>query len=149
MTTEHIALTPAVIQGCDQALARAVSQAAHGDHVLELRIDGQLHRLDPAVGQVLAQVMAGIASGKDLIVGSTDALMTTTQAADQLGVSRTYVLKLMDTGVLPWERVGAHRRIPVAAVIAHRQHMIDVGNRALDEIARISRDQGLYSSDPL
>jgi excisionase family DNA binding protein len=42
-------------------------------------------------------------------------------AADILGVSRPYLLNLVKKGILPCRMVGAHHRIPVAAVISYRR----------------------------
>jgi excisionase family DNA binding protein len=72
------------------------------------------------------------------------AILTTGQAADLLGVSRPTVVKLVDDGVLPAERVGTHRRLRTEDVLAHRARAAQTRAAALDEITRLSEDLGLY-----
>ncbi|WP_239346162.1 helix-turn-helix domain-containing protein [Frankia sp. Cj5] len=46
-------------------------------------------------------------------------LLTTTEAADLLGVSRTTVYELLNAGQLESVRIGRARRIPRAALVAY------------------------------
>jgi excisionase family DNA binding protein len=64
--------------------------------------------------------------------------MTTNQAADFLDVSRPFVIKLIKQGELPCRMVGKHRRVPTAALLAHREKMYQRAKKAADEIAELS-----------
>ncbi|WP_239340636.1 helix-turn-helix domain-containing protein [Frankia sp. CiP3] len=46
-------------------------------------------------------------------------LLTATEAADLLGVSRTTVYELLNAGQLESVRIGRARRIPRAALVAY------------------------------
>ena len=48
------------------------------------------------------------------------ATITTQQAADMLGISRPTLIRLLDSGRIPFERPGAHRRLRVDDVTAFR-----------------------------
>jgi excisionase family DNA binding protein len=48
--------------------------------------------------------------------------LSTQQAADLLGLSRTYVAQLIDQGTLPAFHVGTHRRLRANDAIAYKQH---------------------------
>lgn len=74
--------------------------------------------------------------------------MTTTQAAEFLDVSRPFIIKLTQRGELPFRKVGQHRRIPSAAVLAYREKMFHQARRAADEMAQLSQDAGLDEQEP-
>jgi excisionase family DNA binding protein len=48
--------------------------------------------------------------------------LSTQQAADLLGLSRTYVAQLINQGTLPAFHVGTHRRLRANDAIAYKQH---------------------------
>jgi excisionase family DNA binding protein len=45
------------------------------------------------------------------VVGKDGTWLTTTEAADVIGCSKSHVIKLFDSGALPGKWVGRHRRI--------------------------------------
>ena len=49
--------------------------------------------------------------------------MTTQQVANLLGVSRPFVVKLIDEGRLPGHKVGTHRRVYTRDAHAYKQRM--------------------------
>ncbi|MFI1913331.1 helix-turn-helix domain-containing protein [Nocardia sp. NPDC020380] len=88
-----------------------------------------------------------LSEGRGVAITPVDALVTTSVAADLLGLSRTYVCRLVDAGELAVEYRGTHRRIPLRAILDYRErHRRDRGE-ALDEVARISKESGLYDDD--
>lgn len=102
-----------------------------GDRVLEIGDEvatAVLRALGPVAGTALPE------------------LLTTGQAAELLGVSRPTVVKLVDRGVLPAARIGTHRRLRSADVLMHMERMQVHRRAALDEIAALSQDLGLYDS---
>ncbi len=70
--------------------------------------------------------------------------ITTGQAADLLGVTRPTVVSLIDRGELPALRVGSHRRLKTADVVAFLEAARSGRRAALDEIVAISEELGLY-----
>lgn len=66
-------------------------------------------------------LLAELATGAEVHVLADNAELTTQQAGDILGISRTYVVRLIDQGKLPAHLVGTHRRLLAADVLAYQQ----------------------------
>ena len=71
-------------------------------------------------------------------------LLTVTQAADVLGASRAEVARLVDSGALPAEFHGLHRRVDRADVVALAQRRATIRTQVLDNLADLARRDGLY-----
>jgi len=69
------------------------------------------------VYEVLRAVVGAMQQGLAVTVAPQTQALTSQQAADLLGVSRPTLIKVLDEGRLPFERVGAHRRILLRDVL--------------------------------
>ena len=76
--------------------------------------------------------------------GASEQMLTTQQVADALGVSRPFVVKLIDAGELPASRVGTHRRVRVGDVEAYRHGRLEKSRAAMDELVALTEEMGLY-----
>lgn len=66
----------------------------------------------------IAHVSRLLAAGLAISVGGVEHLLSTSQAAELLGVSATYTIRFADEGALPVEYVGSHRRFRLKDVVA-------------------------------
>jgi len=103
--------------------------------------------LPRALHDVLVRAAQLLSHGGAISVLPADRMLTTQEAADFLHVSRTYCVRILDAGKIPFERVGRHRRVALADVIKfdivrrreRRQHL-----RTLIEL---TQEYGLYDND--
>ena len=79
--------------------------------------DGAREVLLPAdVYPLLREILRLLAEGRGVsVIGLRDE-MSTQQAADLLEMSRPHLIKLLESGEIPFHRVGTHRRVKLADV---------------------------------
>ncbi|REA61711.1 excisionase [Dyadobacter luteus] len=88
----------------------------------------------------LSQILSSMAEGKTISLIPSESELSTQQAADMLNVSRPYVVKLLETGVIPFKKVGTHRRIPLEALLAYETEQKQVRNTNLEFLAKQAQD---------
>jgi excisionase family DNA binding protein len=93
---------------------------------------------------LLAQVLGYLANGEGVTVIPDSAELTTQQAADFLNVSRPYLIKLLESGEIPFRHVGTHRRVRFRDLREFRNRDDLERRRAADELTQLSQDLGLY-----
>lgn len=78
-----------------------------------LSSDGESNVIQvPAIAfSLLAETLHEISNGSSVKVMPQQPELTTQEAADALNVSRPFLIKLLESGQIPFHRVGTHRRI--------------------------------------
>lgn len=98
----------------------------HGDlpgrrYLLVGADEGDQVELPEAVHTALLQVVEALKAGKAVTIAPHSSVLTTQQAADLLGVSRPTVVRLIDQGELPAERIGNRRKVLLGELLAYRE----------------------------
>ena len=95
----------------------------------------------PAV-QLLSKILGHMAEGEAVTVVPTSKMLSTHEAADMLNVSRPFLIKLLDKGTIPCQRVGTHRRVRMQDVLSYKLSMRQARIQAMDEMAELSQEIG-------
>lgn len=103
---------------------------------------GDRVELPAEVYRVLWQVVEALREGLAVTVVPQAQVVTTQQAADLLGVSRPTLVKLLEEGQVPFERVGTHRRVRLRDLLAFRERRRAQQYAALEATAVSLEDEG-------
>lgn len=81
-------------------------------------VNGTALRLPDGARDALLDALARFARGESVTISTAESLLNTSQAAQLAGVSASYLRQLTDSGAIPVEYRGSHRRIRPADVQA-------------------------------
>ncbi|MFC4128767.1 excisionase family DNA-binding protein [Nocardia rhizosphaerae] len=128
---------------------RFLETAPESSGVAVLRsAEGEVVALPAELVEGLRLVALALSEGKAVTVAPLHTTLTTQEAAELLGMSRPTLVKLLDTGEIPFTRPGRHRRVLLTDVLAFREYRRAERTAGLSELTRISEDLGLYDDDP-
>lgn len=100
--------------------------------------------LSAAVLRLLTEALAQMADGRAVTLLPLDAELSTQQAADLLGVSRPYFVKLLEQGRIPFRKVGAQRRVRFDALQRYMEEYQREATEALEAMTAEAQKLGLY-----
>jgi excisionase family DNA binding protein len=107
--------------------------------------DGKTEVLPNNVYSFLCGLLADLKAGYSVTILQGKAELTTVEAAKLLGMSRQFLVNLLEKGEIPFHKVGTHRRAYARDVLAYKKQR-DVNRRkALSDLARAESQEGLYS----
>lgn len=107
--------------------------------------DGTTAELPVAVLDVMAKAVEALADGQAVAVTPVSARLTTTQAAEVLGVSRPTLVKMLEDGKIPFEQLNVHRTVELSDLLAYKQRRRAKTRAILDQMTRQAVADGLYS----
>ena len=107
--------------------------------------DGELPpvSLPPNSLRLIAQVLGAMSEGQTVTVVPAEREFSTLEAAHVLNVSRPFLIKQMEAGLLAYRMVGSHRRVTAENLMAYRQTMQGRQADALQRMADDAADLGL------
>jgi excisionase family DNA binding protein len=90
--------------------------------------------LPPELASILATVVEVMARGGSVTIGSLPEELTTTVAAEQLGISRPTLMKMIQNGEIPAHLKGTHHRLKLSDVLAVKRARLERQRQAFDEL---------------
>jgi excisionase family DNA binding protein len=140
------ALAPPADEVDREAARRTAQRLRHTTEEAELYIrtgSGEVEALPRDVARLVASMLEEVAQGHAVALVSAAEEVTTSAAAEFLGVSRPHVVKLIESGFLPCRMAGSHRRVRLADLVAYKR-VVDRRHAFLDELMSESEELGLY-----
>ncbi|MEG4808187.1 helix-turn-helix domain-containing protein [Microcoleus sp. F8-D3] len=106
--------------------------------------NGEEILIPESVYNLLGQIVRAMASGQAVSIVTHNRELTVHQAADLLNVSRSFIVKLLDEGAIPYIEVGSRRRILFQDLMAYKQQRKVQRRQLLDELIEMTEEAGLY-----
>ncbi|MFC6009957.1 helix-turn-helix domain-containing protein [Nocardia lasii] len=95
------------------------------------------------LAEILAKVVRTVAAGGTVTIGSMPDELTTSSAADLLGISRPTLMKLVREGQIAAHKVGTHTRLATTDVLAYQDRLRQRQRAALQELRDFEEAEGL------
>ena len=121
---------------------------ASPDTTPQLTVNGQSIELTSGMAAALLQVADAMRRGLAVTVAPQDQRLTTQKAADMLGISRPTLVRMLEAGEIPFEKVRRHRRLFLTDVLEFRERQRRAANEALSDIVADAQAVGAYDDDP-
>jgi len=134
------------IQPGDVLKLRALDRMLRSGQAQLLGPNGEMAALPAPLYGLLQNLVSVLQEGRSLVVMPEEKQLTTQQAGELLGMSRPYIIRLLDAGEMPCILVGRHRRISLRDVLAYAKRRAEARRAALDRMARDAYEAGLYDS---
>lgn len=115
-------------------------------HVALTSGEGAHVELPTPLLKYLMQLLRLMQEGRPVAMVPLDEECTTQAAADYLGVSRQYLVDLLEDGVIPFHRVGTHRRVKFHHLLQYRKQRDGERREALSDVFAAIDDAGLYDA---
>jgi excisionase family DNA binding protein len=110
--------------------------------------EGNAVALPAPVYDVLVQVVEALRAGRAITVAPLAQRLTTQEAADLLGVSRPTLVKLLESGAIPYEQPGRHRRVRLVDLLMYRDARRSERRAKLDRMTEEAGKAGVYEGSP-
>jgi excisionase family DNA binding protein len=129
-------------------LARALVEQKPGHGKVQLRVEKTTVDVPELAVPLIAELLEKMGAGDRVSVQTVHDTLSTTEAAEILNVSRPYVVKLLDQGLIPFVATeGNHRRIQRADLLEFKRRKEAERRKLMDELAaegqRLSREHKL------
>ena len=108
--------------------------------------DGREIAIPEPVHELLLLILNNLQSGNAISIVPEHRQLTTQRAANILGVSRPFLVRLVEDGDIPFHIVGSHRRIYLRDLLDYKRRRDAARHEAINDMARSEMEAGTYDS---
>jgi excisionase family DNA binding protein len=110
--------------------------------------EGEARALPDSLYQFLVELLAVLREARCVTIVENQAKLTTVEAAALLGVSRQFLVNLLENNEIPFHRVGTRRRIYAADLLAYKGQRDRMRSKLIRDLAAAEDAEGLYDRQP-
>lgn len=135
---------PITLPQTEQQQVRELERMLHLGIPALVSSSGERIELPNTVYELLRKVVELMVRGQAITLVPDKQVVTTQRAADLLGMSRPFFVKLLQAGVMAHHRVGNQRRVYLKDVLQFAKQRDKERREALDRLTRDAFEAGLY-----
>jgi excisionase family DNA binding protein len=146
-TTETMSIAiqePITLPQTEQQQGQELERMLHVGIPALISSSGERIELPNTIYEVLMRAVELMVRGQAITLVPDKQVVTTQRAADLLGMSRPFFVKLLEAGVMAHHRVGNQRRVYLKDVLQFAKKRDQERQSALDRLTRDAFEAGLY-----
>lgn len=140
--------TPAKLSNGSRLQADQLYDALRRGNAKLIGPDGKPRRLPNSLYSFVIQLTSILNAQKPVSIVQDQATLTTIEAAATLGVSRQFLVNILEQGKIPYHLVGSHRRMYAKDLFAYKIERDTSRRKALRELSKQEAAEGLYGRIP-
>ncbi|MEO6963733.1 MAG: excisionase family DNA-binding protein [Puia sp.] len=125
------------------ATSRVVMKNKSSFVKIKIQDKGDFLKIPKKAALLLFDILDKMAQGKSFTLIPSNSEISTQQAADMLNVSRPHLVKLLEEGIIPFKKVGTHRRIELKHLIGYQQKSKENRDKKLDFLVKQAQELNL------
>ena len=107
---------------------------------------GESVEIPATVRSLLAEIARNMEAGKAVSVVAENHELTTQRAANILGVSRPFLVRLLEETKVPFHMVGSHRRVYLVDLLTYKSKRDRARHEAIKRLALDDVEAGTYDT---
>ena len=107
---------------------------------------GESVEIPATVGALLAEIARNMEAGKAVSVVAENHELTTQRAANILGVSRPFLVRLLEENNMPFHMTGSHRRVYLVDLLTYKAKRDHARHDAIKRLALDDIEAGTYDT---
>lgn len=138
---------PITIRETEQSAVEKLEHLLQQGNPSLVASSGEKVKLPATIYEVLKRLVELMADGEAVTLIAENQVVTTQRAADILGMSRPFFIKLLETGAMAHHRVGNQRRVYLRDVLQYAHKRDQERQAALNRLSRHAFETGLYDKN--
>lgn len=134
------------LSASDTAQLRELRQLVKQGGVKVVGVTGRKVPLPRPVVGLLDEILKNMQAGKAVSIVPEHEELTTQRAANLLGVSRPFLVRLLEEDKLPFHMAGSHRRVYMKDVVAYKAQRDKQRHASIVRMARMEKKAGTYDT---
>ena len=134
------------VQEIETGRIRAPRGMVHAGPVRLAGAKGRGVAVPEAIVKLFDVILMNAQLGRPVSIVPEHQELTTQRAANLLGVSRPFLVELLEDGAIPYHMAGSHRRVYLKDIQAYKRRRDRGRHRAINRMARMELEAGTYDT---